>query len=106
MKIRFYPIVLVTKMFCGISLSWQTKIDVKPAAAANPRVARATYGCLPPEIELSTIVEMKTIKSRVGIRVVKETVEQRLNKLGARCRSGNLLDRAGRRIRFHQLQGC
>ncbi len=42
----------------------------------------------------------------VGIRLVKETVIHRLDKIGARCKSGKLVDPKGKEIRFYRLQGC
>lgn len=70
------------------------------------KAAGSSYPCLPPEIHPDTVVAVKTIKSRVGIRVVKQTVAQRLNELGARCRKGKLIDRTGLEVRFHQTHGC
>jgi hypothetical protein len=64
------------------------------------------YGCLPPDIKPDTIVETKPIKSMVGIRYIKETVVQRLDKMKARCKAGKLVDPKGREIRFYQLQDC
>ena len=66
----------------------------------------AKYGCLPPDIKPDTVVETKPIKSMVGIRYIKETVIQRLDKMKARCRGGKLVDAKGREIRFYQLQDC
>lgn len=104
MKNRCFLVILMATMLYGHTHSAQTKIDIRPTVAkpaADPR-----YGCLPPDIQPGTIVEVKTIKSSVGIRVIKETVLQRLVKIGARCRAGKLVDRNRRGIRFYQLQGC
>lgn len=105
MRIWFYLAVLTTMTFSALTLAGQTKIEMKPGAARQA-AGGARYACLPPDVELNTIVGTRTIKSRVGIRVLKETVDQRLKKIGARCSSGKLLDRKGRGVHFHQLQGC
>ena len=90
MKIRYYLPVLIVAMFCVQTLSAQTKIDIKPAPAKQK--AGSPYGCLPPEVRPDTIIDVKTVRSRVGIRVIKETVVQRLNKIGARCKGRKLLE--------------
>jgi hypothetical protein len=65
--------------------------------------------CLPAGITLQTVVSTKdlgfdtvTMTRKVATINVKET----LAKLGGRCVSGKLVDKAGKEIRFYNLQGC
>ncbi len=59
--------------------------------------------CLPPDVQLSSIVSAQALG---GGKVVKVTVQQTLNQIGAQCRSGTLVDSTGREIRFYPLTGC
>ncbi len=70
--------------------------------AATPGVP--TLGvCLPPDVQLSSIVSAQALG---GGKVVKVTVQQTLDQIGAQCRSGTLVDSTGREIRFYPLTGC
>jgi hypothetical protein len=65
--------------------------------------------CLPPGITPETVVSTKdsgfdtvTMTRKVATIDVKETLE----KLGGRCVSEKLVDKAGKEIKFYNLQGC
>lgn len=57
------------------------------------------FTCLPPNVQLTTVVEIKTPGK-------PETVERRLTALKAKCSKGVLRDGKRREIRFFELQGC
>jgi len=97
MKGCFY-FLLLTLLLAGV--------QVHSAQTSSKHVAVSKYVCLPDGIKADTIVEAKQITSTAGMRVAKETVVQRLNKLKARCRAGKLRDQKGKEIRFYQVQGC
>ena len=82
----------------------QTSTDTR--SNASKQVASAGHGCLPDDIKPETVVEAKQIKWRGGIRIVKETVSQRLKNMSARCKAGRLVDAKGKGIRFYQVEGC
>lgn len=103
-KMFFYLTLFVWIAFGAETLSAQAKLEMKPKSA-NP-VAVLKYGCLPTNIKPDTIVDARRIESMVGIRIVKESVVQRLDKMKARCKAGKLVDQKGREIRFYQLQNC
>ena len=97
MKIYYYLLVPIWLLAGAQMHSAQTKATQAP----QPK-----FSCLPGEITPDTVVEAKRVKWRGGIRLMKETVGQRLGKLNAQCKGGKLLDQGGREIRFHTLQGC
>ena len=105
MKILFFLLLLTGTAFDARTHLAQTKIEASPTAGKHTTVA-SKYGCLPAEIEPDTIIETRPLKSRLGVRLIKETAVQRLDKLNARCKAGKLFDGKGREIRFYQLEGC
>ena len=84
-------------------LSAQTPSKTNPLPT---NAVAARYGCVPADIKLETIVEIKQRRSTTGLSISNETVLQRLNKLNARCKAGKLIDRKGKQIRFYKLQNC
>jgi hypothetical protein len=104
-KIPFSILLLTLIAFEAQTHFAQTATKAMPKAK-TPAIAASKYVCLPAEIEPDTIIETRRIKSRVGVRLIKETAVQRLTKLNARCRAGKLFDGKGREIRFYQLEGC
>ncbi len=65
--------------------------------------------CLPQGITLQTVVSTKdmvfdpaTMTQKFATIDVKET----LSKLDGKCVSGKLVDKAGKEIKFYNLQGC
>ena len=60
--------------------------------------------CLPSGTTMDDIVSISRVESTNTMK--KITVEQKLKEIKARCKSGKLVDSAGREIRFYQLQGC
>jgi hypothetical protein len=77
-----------------------------PATTSSPVTsppAPTTSTCLPPDIELSSIVSAQSLG---GGKIAKVTVQQKLDELGAQCQNGTLVDSAGKEIRFYQLAGC
>ncbi|HUR97103.1 MAG TPA: hypothetical protein VMZ26_03435 [Pyrinomonadaceae bacterium] len=76
------------------------------SAQTKAKQPPAKYGCLPRDIRPDTVTEVKKVAWRGGIRLIKETVGQRLDKMNARCKAGKLVDQKETEIRFHRLQGC
>jgi hypothetical protein len=64
------------------------------------------YDCIQEDIKLDMIVSVIRKTSSITNEVERETVQQRLNKLNARCKAGKLIDDKNTEIRFYQLQGC
>jgi hypothetical protein len=62
------------------------------------------HPCLPRGIKAADIVTAEMVGSGPRGPVIKKvTVSQELRRLGARCRRGRLVDKAGREIRFYRL---
>ena len=101
----FFNLTLLVWIALGVQLAaGQTKLEMKPKAQSP--AAASKYGCLPSNVKPETIVEARRIESMVGIRMIKELVNQRLDKMRARCKAGKLVDGKGREIRFYELQNC
>lgn len=60
--------------------------------------------CLPDGIEATDVVSAQMLESTNTVK--KITVSQKLSQLKARCKSGKLVDAAGKPIYFYRLQGC
>jgi len=60
--------------------------------------------CLPPGISATDVVSAQLVKSSNTVK--KTTVAQKLIELKARCKSGKLVDAAGKQIYFYRLTGC
>ena len=71
-----------------------------PVTAAPLALTAGT--CLPPGIELSSVVSAQA----TGGKVSKVTVQQTLDQLGAACQNGLLVDSSGKEIYFYPLKGC
>jgi len=72
----------------------------------KPTNNQLKYRCIPEDIRLDTVVSVIRKTTRLGGKVERETVKQRLDKLKARCKAGQLIDNKDREIRFYQLRGC
>ena len=71
-----------------------------------PSIAQ-TYTCLPANIKENDVASVATVRSKTGkTSVEKITVNQTLKAMGSRCTKGNLVDKAGKQIRFYFLHGC
>jgi len=102
----FYLLALVLIVGSGAqTLCGQGKSKMK-GKTTKQIVAQPNYKCLPPDINLETIVSTKQVKSAAGNKIEQETVKQRLDKIKAGCKAGRLVDGKGREIRFYRLQGC
>jgi hypothetical protein len=84
-------VVVCLTLFSGIV--WQAR-------------AEPTGSCLPAGIKEDSVVEVRTRMTVTGPVKQKVTVRHILKKLKAQCRKGNLIDRAGKPIRFYRLIGC
>jgi hypothetical protein len=65
--------------------------------------------CLPPGITIETVVSTKDLgfdKGKMLRKVATIYVKETLEKLGGKCVSGKLVDKAGKEIKFYNLQGC
>ncbi len=63
--------------------------------------------CLPKEINATEVIAVETKTSSSGDPVAKKiTVKDKLVAMKARCQKGQLVDAAGREIRFYRLAGC
>jgi hypothetical protein len=102
-KNSFFFLLLIL-MICGSSqiMCAQNKSRNKP----SEQKTKPQYNCLPSDIKLDTVVSVSRKAASLRGEVERETVKQRLDKLGAKCRSGKLVDGKNREIRFYQLQGC
>ncbi|HEX8737186.1 MAG TPA: hypothetical protein VF721_17775 [Pyrinomonadaceae bacterium] len=102
----FYLLVLVLIAAAGAErLCAQGKSKMK-GKTTRQTVTQPKYNCLPPDINLETVVSTRQVKSAAGNKIEPETVKQRLDKIKAGCRAGKLFDGKGREIRFYRLQGC
>ena len=84
------------------TLTSSTPTIAAPAPASSP-AAPTSSACLPSGIEPSSIV---SAERQAGNKVIKVTVQQKLDKLSARCQNGTLVDSTGKEIRFYELAGC
>jgi hypothetical protein len=105
MKNHCFLILLL--MICGCSqITCAQSKSRKNSRVANQTSNPQQYNCLPENIKPDTVVSA-TIKTPGSIEKVKtENVKQRLDKLDARCKAGNLVDGKNREIRLYQLQDC
>lgn len=101
----FHLLIFILIAGSAQSLHGQSKSKMKRKAIKQAN-NHSKYECLPPDVELETIVSATQIESAAGNKIVKETVKQRLDKINAGCRAGKLTDGKGREIRFYRLQGC
>lgn len=101
----FHLLIFILIAGSAQSLHGQSKSKMKRKAIKQAN-NHSKYECLPPDVELETIVSATQIESAAGNKIVKETVKQRLDKINAGCRAGKLADGKGREIRFYRLQGC
>jgi len=70
------------------------------AEAEQPR----WQACLAQDLKLSDVVSVE--RDKHGVAVKKQTVNDQLKNLGARCRNGKLIDKRGKQIYFYRLTGC
>ncbi|MGI8918209.1 MAG: hypothetical protein ACR2H6_06370 [Pyrinomonadaceae bacterium] len=61
-------------------------------------------GCLPADIDATEVISLDP--SSTGRAPKKITVTIKLNQIGARCRSGRLVDARGKQIHLYRLTGC
>lgn len=114
MKQYFFLLILISITVGGFgvqTLSAQNKNKVKRKTTKQQVKKQSStggnYDCLPPDLKLDTIVSTRQIETAAGNKIELETVKQRLDKIGAGCKAGKLIDGAtGREIRFYNLQGC
>lgn len=108
MKIILITIVL--SLFLTQFADAQSRIKSK-RKYKKPMIVKVVNisNCLPSGITLQTVVSTKdlgfdtvTMTRKVATINVKET----LSKLGGKCVSGKLVDKAGKEVRFYNLQGC
>ena len=90
-------------LFLAIAVS---AMDATAQSKAGRVPPQTKYPCLSGDITPNTVVSAKRVQSAAGSRVVEETVQQRLDRIKARCRTGNLVDQKGRKIGFYKLEGC
>lgn len=64
------------------------------------------YPCLPSNVKEADVAKYKVVDKQGANTIEKVTVKQELDRIGATCKSGKLVDCNGREIKFFQMQGC
>ena len=64
--------------------------------------AQSFTRCLPKDTKSSDVVSAEQVRTSIK----KITVAQKLTQLRASCKTGKLVDSAGKEIRFYRLEGC